>query len=42
VAFVAALAAWLRARLARRRDTAWDREWQNFINDGGGRTGSQA
>jgi len=42
VAFVAALAAWLRARLARRRDTAWDREWQTFINDGGGRTGSQA
>ena len=42
VAGVAGLTAWLRAGLARRRDTAWEREWQVLIKDGGGRTGTQA
>lgn len=42
VACVAGLTAWLRAGLARRRDSAWEREWQVLINDGGGRTGTQA
>jgi len=39
---VAGLTAWLRAGLARRRATAWEREWQVLISDGGGRTGTQA
>lgn len=42
VACVAGLTAWLRGRLARQRDSAWEREWRLLTNDGGGRTGSQA
>lgn len=42
VASVAGLTVLLRAGLARRRDSAWEREWQVLINDSGGRTGTQA
>jgi hypothetical protein len=42
VASVAGLTALLRAGLARRRDSAWEREWQVLINDSGGRAGTQA
>ena len=42
VAGVTGLTAWLRAVLARRRDSAWEREWQLLIKNGGGRTGTQA
>lgn len=42
VASVAGLTVWLRTRLARQRDAAWERAWKSMIDDGGGRTGSQA
>lgn len=42
VSLVAGMTLWLRGRLARRRDSRWEREWELWTSDGGGRTGSQA
>ena len=42
VGLVAGMTVWLRGRLARRRDSQWEREWELWTSDGGGRTGSQA
>lgn len=38
---VAGLSVFVRSHLTRRRYRGWEREWQAFVRDGGGRTGSQ-